>query len=45
MGIGSFLKSLVSPEAMGEEIIALQEKAYREAQKMYPGADPHVLLA
>ena len=45
MGIGSFLKSLVSPEAMGEEIIALQEKAYGEAQKMYPGADPHVLLA
>jgi hypothetical protein len=30
---------------MGEEIIALQERAYGEAQKMYPGADPHVLLA
>lgn len=45
MGIGRFFKSLVNPEAMGEEIIALQEKAYREAQKMYPGADPHLLLA
>lgn len=45
MGIGRFLKSLVNPEAMGEEIIALQEKAYGEAQKMYSGADPHLLLA
>ncbi len=45
MGIGRFFKSLVNPEVMGEEIIALQEKAYGEAQKMYPGADPHLLLA
>ncbi|MBI2312285.1 MAG: hypothetical protein HYU77_07285 [Betaproteobacteria bacterium] len=45
MGLGSFLKSLISPEAMSDEIIAIQERAYREAQKMYPGAVPHVLLA
>jgi hypothetical protein len=45
MGLGSFLKSLVSPETMGDEIISLQERAYREAQRMYPGADPHMLLA
>jgi len=45
MGIGRFFKSLVNPEVMGEEIITLQEKGYREAEKMYPGADPHMLLA
>lgn len=48
MGIGSFfksLKSLVNPEAMGDEIIALQEQAYREAERMYPDAEPHLLLA
>ena len=45
MGIGRFLKSLVNPEAMGEEIIAMQEKAYRKAEEMYPGAEPHMLLA
>lgn len=45
MSIGSFFKSLVNPEAMGDEIIALQERAYREAERMYPGAEPHLLLA
>lgn len=45
MGIGSFLKTLVNPKAMAEEIIRLQEAAYREGAKLYPGADPHVLLA
>ena len=44
MGLGSFLKTIISPRAMAEEIIRLQEVAYREAAKLYPGADPHVLL-
>lgn len=29
---------------MGEEIIALQERAYHEATKMYPDAEPHYWL-
>lgn len=45
MSLGSFLKSLVNPEAMGDEIIAVQERVYREAQRMHPGADPHMYLA
>ncbi len=45
MGIGRFFKSLVNPEVMGEEIIASQERNYRQAERMYPGADPHMLLA
>jgi len=45
MGIGRFLKSLVNPEVMGEEIIANQEKAYMKAKELYPGAEPHALLA
>lgn len=45
MGLGSFLKTLVSPRAMAEEIIRLQEAAYREGARLYPGADPHILLA
>jgi hypothetical protein len=45
MGLGSFLKTLVNPNAMAEEIIRLQEIAYREGAKLYVGADPHVLLA
>lgn len=45
MGLGNFLKTLVNPKAMAEEIIRLQEAAYREGAKLYPGADPHVLLA
>lgn len=45
MGIGRFLKSLVSSEAMGEEIIARQEKIYWKTKKMYPDADPHLILA
>lgn len=45
MGIGRFLKTLVSPKAMAEEILRLQDEAYRTAEKIYPDADPHVLLA
>ena len=45
MGLGSFLKTLVNPNAMAEEIIRLQEVAYREGAKLYAGTDPHVLLA
>lgn len=45
MSITSFFKSLINPEAMGEEIITLQERAYRQATDMYPGADPHILLS
>ncbi len=45
MGIGRFLKTLVSPAAMADEIIRLQEVAYREGAKLYPAGDPHVLLA
>lgn len=45
MGLRSFLKSLVNAEAMGDEIISVQERVYREAQRRYPGADPHMLLA
>ena len=45
MGLGSFIKTLVNPKVMAEEIIRLQEAAYREGAKLYPGADPHVLLS
>jgi len=45
MSLGRFLKSLANPEAMGDQIISLQESAYRQAQRTYPGADPHTLLA
>lgn len=45
MGLGRFLKALVNPEAMEDELIALTERGYREAQRLYPGADPHVFLA
>ncbi len=45
MGIGRFLKTLVSPKAMAKEILRLQEVAYCAAEKVYPGADPHVILA
>lgn len=45
MAIGHFLKSLASPKAMAEEIIGLQDQAYRAAAQLYPNADPHVLLA
>ena len=45
MGLGTFLKSVVNAEAMGDEIIALQERGYPQAARVYPGADPHVLLA
>ncbi len=45
MSLGSFLKSLVNAEAMGDEIIAVQERGYLQAQRMYCGADPHMLLA
>jgi hypothetical protein len=30
---------------MAEEILRLQEEAYRAAEKVYPSGDPHVLLA
>jgi hypothetical protein len=45
MGVFRFLKTLVNPKAMAEEIIRLQGDAYRQAEKLYPGSDPHVLLA
>lgn len=45
MGIGTFLKSLVDPAFSGEEIIAMQEEAYRKAQEVNPNAEPHMLLA
>jgi len=45
MSIGSFFKSLVSPEAMGDEIIALQERMYRDLAEKHPSDEPHQLLA
>ena len=45
MGIGRFLKTLVSPKAMAEEIIRLQAEIYRATEKALPDADPHILLA
>lgn len=45
MGIGRFFKSLVNPEVMGEEVVAMLEKMYRHAVGQYPGADPHMFLA
>ncbi|HIC92535.1 MAG TPA: hypothetical protein EYP21_10895 [Syntrophaceae bacterium] len=45
MGVFRFLKSLVDSEAMGDEIIRVQEKAYNDAKKLYPDSDPHALLA
>lgn len=44
MGLGKFFKSIVSPTALADEIIRLQIAACDEARKLYPGADPHVLL-
>ena len=39
MGFGTFLKSLVNAEAMGDQIISVQVNKYREAQGMSPYAD------
>ena len=44
MSIGSFFKSLVSSEAMGDEIIALQERMYRDFATKHPTDEPHQLL-
>jgi hypothetical protein len=45
MSFGTFFKSLVSPEAMGDEIIATQERLYRELAAKHPDREPHQLLA
>lgn len=45
MGLRDFLKGLIVPEAVGDQTIALQERAYREAQQLYPDAEPHEWLA
>lgn len=45
MGIGRFFKSLVNREVMGEELVAVHEKVYRQAERMHPDAEPHMLLA
>ncbi len=45
MGIGGFFKGLGNSEVMGEEIVAWQEIIYRDYEKKYPSADPHMLLA
>ena len=44
MGFGTFLKSLVNAEAMGDQIISVQMNKYREAQGMSPNAEPHMHL-
>lgn len=44
MGIGRFLKGLIDPKVSGENVILTFETAYRQAQELYPGADPHVFL-
>ena len=38
MGLGSFLKSLVSPTAMAEEMVRLQDAAYREGAEHLSGS-------
>ena len=45
MSLGSFFKSLVSPEAMGDEIIAVQERLYHQPAAKHPDREPHQLLA
>lgn len=45
MGLFRLFKSIVDDETAGDEIIRAQEKAYRKALKLLPGADQHVLLA
>ncbi|MBW1924044.1 MAG: hypothetical protein JRJ35_11275 [Deltaproteobacteria bacterium] len=45
MGLRRFFKSLTNAEAMGEEIIRMQEDSYEKARQLYPDSDPHVLLA
>lgn len=37
--LGSYLKSPMNDEAMGDEIIALQERLYPQVQRLYSGAD------
>ena len=39
--IGLTLKGLISREAAGDAIIALQEKVYRSYSKNHPGYEPH----
>jgi hypothetical protein len=45
MGLKRFIKTITNPEAMGDEIIRIQEDSYEKAKQIYPGKDPHVLLA
>ena len=43
--IGSFLKSLVNAEAMGDEIIRIQVDTYNFMKAKHPDCEPHQLLA
>lgn len=45
MGILSFVKSIFSASAMGDEIVAVQTRNYWSAKVRSPGAAPHNLLA
>jgi hypothetical protein len=45
MSLVSFFKSMVSPEAMGDKIIATQERLYGELAANHPDREPHQLLA
>ena len=45
MGLFRALKSLVSPQAMGEEVVDAQYRTYQAAAIRTPQAEPHELLA
>lgn len=44
MGIGNFFKTIVSAEAMGDEIIRLQLSNYQKVMLQFPAYNHHQLL-
>jgi hypothetical protein len=45
MAIGGFFRSLVNPEAMGEQIIISIQNLYEKTKKLSPADDPHIILS
>ncbi len=45
MAIGSFVRSLVDPETMGEQIIISIQDLYEKTKKHSPADDPHIILS
>jgi hypothetical protein len=45
MAIGGFFRSLVNPEAMGDQIIISVQDLYEKTKKHSPADDPHMILS